>query len=377
MIYRCKIWRKTNFECLLWLVVQNTLIEMEQKSAAEIDKVVKQLQDTCFATIFYVPMAVLTVAMLFLITAIVIIFKSAKNQRGTMTGKIVVCQSATMFVGFLVINIILGCLRQLIYDPTEASLIFFMIIFGLPLLGALYLSSHFWLNIQCFDVFYNFRSVENSPSNAPRGSHRCRFAIYCLYAILLPIVLVYTTANYLLQKDSSEEDGIVEYRLAIPKIYKIEYFSAIFSSTGFLAFAVPVLILNALNLFFIFITRRNASKMRREMENFDGDLGKEEPQLSGDVHSMMIQQVSRRINMESRQIAAEEAISKTWLTTKMLLMTLCISLIFEAIIIIGLWCFDLPPNVVFLIGIICVMRGLTATVVYVYFFGKKERALII
>ncbi|XP_059473766.1 uncharacterized protein LOC132195645 isoform X2 [Neocloeon triangulifer] len=311
---------------------QNGAAGMDPKNSTLVDAIVKDLQDA-LVSIFYVPMGIVTVAMVMSITAIVIILKSAKN-RATMTAKIVIGQSVTMFVGFLVINLILAILRELIYNSVGliAGFIIFIstVCIGIPLLGALYLSSHFWLNILCFDVFYNFRNVENNPSNVPRGSTKCRFAMYCLYAILLPLVLVYTSTAFMFQqeKDPSEKTS--------PNT----------TLAGFLTFVVPVLILNATNFYFIFTTRRNISKMREEMKSFDGDSGK------------------------------EEAISKTWLTTKMLLMTLCISLVFEAIIIIGL-CFDLPPNVVFLIGIICVMRGLTATVVYVCFFGKKERDLMI
>ncbi|XP_059473762.1 probable G-protein coupled receptor Mth-like 1 isoform X1 [Neocloeon triangulifer] len=314
---------------------QNGTAGMDQKNSTLEGAIVKDLQDPLFL-IFYVPMGIVTVAMVMSITAIVIILKSAKN-RATMTAKIVIGQSVTMFVGFLFINLILAFLRHLL-DNSMGMLGFTLFIstiyVSIALLGSFYLSSHFWLNILCFDVFYNFRNVENNPSNVPRGSTKCRFAMYCLYAILLPLVLVYTSTAFMFQqeKDPSEKTS--------PNT----------TLAGFLTFVVPVLILNATNFYFIFTTRRNISKMREEMKSFDGDSGK------------------------------EEAISKTWLTTKMLLMTLCISLVFEAIIIIGL-CFDLPPNVVFLIGIfifiICVLRGLTATIVYVCFFGKKERDLMI
>ncbi|XP_011548161.3 G-protein coupled receptor Mth2 [Plutella xylostella] len=54
-----------------------------------------------------------------------------------------------------------------------------------------FVSCFFWLNVMCFDTLLNVRrNINNSPS---RRSMRIRFVYYCLYAVLLPVILLIVT----------------------------------------------------------------------------------------------------------------------------------------------------------------------------------------
>ncbi|CAG9786608.1 unnamed protein product [Diatraea saccharalis] len=54
-----------------------------------------------------------------------------------------------------------------------------------------FVSCFFWLNVMCFDTFLNVRRYINS--TVSRRSMRRRFAWYCAYAILLPVILLVVT----------------------------------------------------------------------------------------------------------------------------------------------------------------------------------------
>ncbi|KAL0838988.1 hypothetical protein ABMA28_016985 [Loxostege sticticalis] len=54
-----------------------------------------------------------------------------------------------------------------------------------------FVSCFFWLNVMCFDTFLNVRRYINS--SVSRRSMRRRFAWYCAYAILLPVILLVVT----------------------------------------------------------------------------------------------------------------------------------------------------------------------------------------
>ncbi|KAJ0176751.1 hypothetical protein K1T71_007930 [Dendrolimus kikuchii] len=56
-----------------------------------------------------------------------------------------------------------------------------------------FVSCFFWLNVMCFDIFINVRRYINS--SVTRRSMRRRFAWYCAYAILLPILLLIITVT--------------------------------------------------------------------------------------------------------------------------------------------------------------------------------------
>ncbi|XP_072949099.1 G-protein coupled receptor Mth2-like [Epargyreus clarus] len=54
-----------------------------------------------------------------------------------------------------------------------------------------FVSCFFWLNVMCFDTYLNVRRYINS--SVSRRSMRRRFAWYCTYAILLPVILLGVT----------------------------------------------------------------------------------------------------------------------------------------------------------------------------------------
>ncbi|KAF9797375.1 hypothetical protein SFRURICE_005851, partial [Spodoptera frugiperda] len=54
-----------------------------------------------------------------------------------------------------------------------------------------FVSCFFWLNVMCFDIFLNVRRYINA--SVTRRSMRRRFAWYCVYAVLFPILLLVVT----------------------------------------------------------------------------------------------------------------------------------------------------------------------------------------
>ncbi|XP_068633297.1 G-protein coupled receptor Mth2-like [Battus philenor] len=56
-----------------------------------------------------------------------------------------------------------------------------------------FVSCFFWLNVMCFDTFLNVRRYINS--SVSRRSMRRRFAWYCAYAIVLPVLLLLVTVT--------------------------------------------------------------------------------------------------------------------------------------------------------------------------------------
>lgn len=56
-----------------------------------------------------------------------------------------------------------------------------------------FVSCFFWLNVMCFDIFLNVRRYVNS--SVTRRSMRRRFAWYCAYAVLLPVLLLIITVT--------------------------------------------------------------------------------------------------------------------------------------------------------------------------------------
>ncbi|XP_047029890.1 G-protein coupled receptor Mth2-like [Helicoverpa zea] len=54
-----------------------------------------------------------------------------------------------------------------------------------------FVSCFFWLNVMCFDIFLNVRRYINA--SVTRRSMRRRFAWYCVYAVLFPILLLIVT----------------------------------------------------------------------------------------------------------------------------------------------------------------------------------------
>ncbi|XP_014357678.2 G-protein coupled receptor Mth2 [Papilio machaon] len=56
-----------------------------------------------------------------------------------------------------------------------------------------FVSCFFWLNVMCFDTLLNVRRYINA--SVSRKSMRRRFAWYCVYAILLPVILLVVTVT--------------------------------------------------------------------------------------------------------------------------------------------------------------------------------------
>ncbi|XP_038209974.1 G-protein coupled receptor Mth2-like [Zerene cesonia] len=97
-------------------------------------------------------------------------------------GKALACHSTSLAVAF-------SCLAatQLAghaFPNTACTIMAYLIQFS-------FVSCFFWLNVMCFDTYLNVRRYINA--SVSRRSMRRRFAWYCAYAVLLPVLLLIVT----------------------------------------------------------------------------------------------------------------------------------------------------------------------------------------
>ncbi|CAG4956332.1 unnamed protein product [Colias eurytheme] len=97
-------------------------------------------------------------------------------------GKALACHSLSLAVAF-------SCLAatQLAghaFPNTACTIMAYLIQFS-------FVSCFFWLNVMCFDTYLNVRRYINA--SVSRRSMRRRFAWYCAYAVLLPVLLLIVT----------------------------------------------------------------------------------------------------------------------------------------------------------------------------------------
>ncbi|XP_073956022.1 G-protein coupled receptor Mth2-like [Choristoneura fumiferana] len=99
-------------------------------------------------------------------------------------GKALACHSACLAVAFscLAATQLAGHAFPIAVCTTMAYLIQFS-----------FVSCFFWLNVMSFDIFLNVRRYVNS--SVSRKSMRRRFAWYCAYAILFPVILLVVTIS--------------------------------------------------------------------------------------------------------------------------------------------------------------------------------------
>ncbi|KAL4707772.1 hypothetical protein ACJJTC_001718 [Scirpophaga incertulas] len=97
-------------------------------------------------------------------------------------GKALSCHTISLAIAFL-------CLASTqlaghAFPTTACTLMAYLIQYS-------FVSCFFWLNVMCFDTFLNVRRYLNC--SVSRRSMRRRFAWYCAYAVLLPIILLVVT----------------------------------------------------------------------------------------------------------------------------------------------------------------------------------------
>ncbi|XP_049873267.1 G-protein coupled receptor Mth2-like [Pectinophora gossypiella] len=97
-------------------------------------------------------------------------------------GKALACHSMCLAIAFCCLAI--TQLAGHAFPPTACTIIAYIIQFS-------FVSCFFWLNVMCFDIFLNVRRYINSP--VTRRSMRRRFAWYCSYAVILPLILLVVT----------------------------------------------------------------------------------------------------------------------------------------------------------------------------------------
>ncbi|OWR52401.1 G-protein coupled receptor Mth2 [Danaus plexippus plexippus] len=121
---------------------------------------------------------IISVPFLIATAGIYILIKELRDTHG----KALACHSICLAVAF-------SCLAatQLAghaFPVTACTIMAYLIQFS-------FVSCFFWLNVMCFDTYLNVRRYIHS--SVSRRSMRRRFAWYCAYAILLPVILLVVT----------------------------------------------------------------------------------------------------------------------------------------------------------------------------------------
>ncbi|CAB3373539.1 Hypothetical predicted protein [Cloeon dipterum] len=283
------------------------------------DDLIKDIQNTA-TTIVVVPMVILVVSMIMLLITLISIIKSPEKSRSTQ-GKLIAWQSGTLLLGYFFSTTLCTILLIFVYDPLTG---FFILLFSihaiLILMGVFYLSSHFWLNVLCFEVFFRFRSLISLVVNKDGNSDNFRFPVYCSYAILTPIFLTL---------------------VAVLCIFIV---GIDFSSILMIVYGFPVLLLTVANITFFTLTLRNVLKMKQD---------------------------TNMLHSNKSKTSEAKTISSVWLSLKMLLSMLGVTWIFEAALIIG-FILNLPLKVIFYTAVLTSLRGVTLSSIYLIFNKNKN-----
>ncbi|CAB3372759.1 Hypothetical predicted protein [Cloeon dipterum] len=192
----------------------------------------------------------ISVVMLFLNSIVILLTPEFKN----LHGRNLTCQSLTLMIGLAGLAAI--SIKGHTIHRTAQTL---CKIIGYTTYLFL-LSSFFWLNIMCFDIFYTFRNLKKS-ARSRLDSHNQRFFIYSVYSTLCPFLLCVV----LITCDNTFTEGVF-----YPGFGKT---SCWFDSTDALVeglyFHGIILFLMALNFFFIafalYRITEFSRKTRREM----------------------------------------------------------------------------------------------------------------
>jgi len=117
------------------------------------------------------------VSCLFLIAtfAVYAVNKELRN----LHGKLLMCYTMSLTLCFFCWALVLIYQPELLHIPDLCEASGYFLYFWL-------LTSFFWLNVMCFDVFSAFR-------RKPKRSNRHSFLSYCLYAFGMPILITATT----------------------------------------------------------------------------------------------------------------------------------------------------------------------------------------
>ncbi|XP_059489905.1 G-protein coupled receptor Mth2-like [Neocloeon triangulifer] len=163
----------------------------------------------------------------------------------TLHGKSVACESFTLmmaFVGLTVTHL----------SGTDSAIIVCKIFayIGFTFL----LSSFFWLNTMCFDIFWTFGNFATMTGSLQQ-THEKKFRMYALYSTLYPLInlVIVVIFDFTLTEDSFLWPGIGHGKC---------WFRS--HTLDFLYYQGPAMILLVLNITFFFITLIKINKMKSE-----------------------------------------------------------------------------------------------------------------
>ncbi|XP_065351719.1 G-protein coupled receptor Mth2-like [Cloeon dipterum] len=124
---------------------------------------------------FITVLILISAVMLFLNFVVILSTPEYKN----LHGRNLACQSFTLMAGLAglaVISLVGHSMHKTLCKITGYVTYFFM------------LSSFFWLNVMCFDIFYTFRILKKSTGSGFDSQNR-RFRVYAMYSTLFPVLM--------------------------------------------------------------------------------------------------------------------------------------------------------------------------------------------
>ncbi|XP_059487689.1 G-protein coupled receptor Mth2-like [Neocloeon triangulifer] len=182
-----------------------------------------------------------SVIFLFLTLLAFIVTPEMKN----LHGKSIACQSFTLMMAFigLTVTYLSGTDNHIVVCKMFAYIAFYFL-----------LSSFFWLNTMCYDIFWTFGNFKKMTGSLQQ-THKKKFRMYALYSTINPLiaVLLVIILDHTVSEKSYFWPGIG---------FKSCWFRS--HHQEFLFFQGPVLLLLILNTVFIFVALVKITKMKNE-----------------------------------------------------------------------------------------------------------------
>ncbi|CAB3386563.1 Hypothetical predicted protein [Cloeon dipterum] len=159
-------------------------------------------------------------------------------------GKSIACQSFTLMMAYI------GLTRTEKYMPKISGITFAYMAFGFLL------SSFYWLNTMCFDIFWTFSDFKKMTGSLSQTSSK-KFRMYAIYSTLIPLIIITVTIilDAALDEKSFMWPGIGKVKCWF-RNQKIE----------FIFFHIHLLIMLLANTVFFILTLVKITNMKREVQ---------------------------------------------------------------------------------------------------------------
>ncbi|XP_065336052.1 G-protein coupled receptor Mth2-like [Cloeon dipterum] len=162
-------------------------------------------------------------------------------------GKSIACQSFTLMMAYIGLTITY-------FSGTDSNLVVCKL-FAYMSFGFL-LSSFYWLNTMCFDIFWTFSDFKKMTGSLSQSSNK-KFRMYAIYSTLIPLIVI--TVTIIL------DAALDEKSFMWPGIGKVKCWFRN-KKTEFIFFHSHLLIMLLANTVFFILTLVKITNMKREVQ---------------------------------------------------------------------------------------------------------------